>query len=417
MAWQILPGYRHYKRCNVSDHKTYVVVGSSAAGVGALLKLRQLDPVARIICISAESYFPYNKCFLADYASGLLLQDQLFLMTPERINELRIDLVLNTRVTNINSHKKIVITNDNQEFSYDQLLLALGSSPYIPPIDGSYGNGVFTFHTLADVENIFKFCDERKVEHVAVIGAGVTGVECADALYNKGKKVSIIERGMRLLPYLMPEHQSEQVAQAMRNRGVNLFLNAQVSTIEHTHGVVSFVQINIDVSIPTHLVVIATGVKGNTELAQRAGLQVGSHGVMVDEFFKTSNPHIFAAGDIIETKDTLSGHTIATRLWPDAMNQGMRAAMSMAGTGKKYDGVIPLVKSHFFGMDYLSLGWNSKHVDKTIIFEKKTFTVGVQVSNDKIRGISVLGKDFDISLCRQAVLTKMSADEFQSSLL
>lgn len=400
----------------MSDQKTYIIIGSSAAGVGALLKLRQLDSYARIMCISAESYFPYNKCLLADYVSGSLLQDQLFLLTEQRIQELKIDLILNTRVISIDRYKKTVVTDSDQEFAYDALLLALGSSPWIPEITGIHGNGVFTFHTLADIEHIFKFCDEKKVKNIAVIGGGITGLECADALHKREKKVSIIERSIRLLSHCMPQEQSEHLAQVIQTCGAELYLNSQVAQIEHSHGSVSGVQMTDGNSIAAQLVIIATGVKGNVELAQQAGLIVGKHGLIVDEFFSTSDPAIFAAGDMIETKDQLNRHTIATRLWPDAMNQGMRAAMSMAGNPKPYNGVIPLIKSHFFDEDYLSLGWNNLGADKVIIFEKNTYTSAVQVFGGTITGISVIGKGFDIGLSRQAVLTAITVDEYRAMI-
>lgn len=397
----------------MSDHKTYVIVGSSAAGVGALLKLRQLDPLARIICITAESHLPYNKCFLADYVSGLLTEDQLFLLTEQRINELNIDLVLNTRVTGIDRFNKKVITDTNKEISYDTLLLTLGSSPFIPPIEGAHGAGIFTFHTLADIEHIFRFCDERKVEHIIVIGGGITGLECADAFHNRGAKVSIIERGVRLLPHLMSAEQSNALALSMQERGATLYLNEQTAQIEHSHGVVSAVQTQSGISIPTQLVIIATGVRGNTELAVTAGLATGPQGVIVNDFFATNDPFIFAAGDMIQTHDQLSGHTVPTRLWPDAMNQGMRAAMAMVGgLTKSYQGVIPLVKSHFFGLDYLSLGWNSCQSNEIIFCATETYSSAVQVTDGTVTGVSVLGKGFNIGLCRQAVLTKMALADF-----
>lgn len=213
----------------------------------------------------------------------------------------------------------------------------------------------------------------------------------------------------------MPGGQSKDLQLAMQNNHIELFLNEQVREIEHTHGLVSAVTIGNGISIPTQAVIIATGVRSNTELALAAGITVGPHGVVVDNFFATSDPAIFAAGDMVQSQDQLTGRTLVTRLWPDAMNQGMRAAMAMAGAVvKPYPGIMPLVKSHFFGFDYLSLGWQNADDLEVICCTTNSYSSAVQLAHGRITGISVLGKDFDIGLCRRAVLTNMTVEDYCS---
>jgi NAD(P)H-nitrite reductase large subunit len=394
--------------------KTYGIIGSSAAGIGALIKLRQLDTESHIICISSQAHLPYNKCFLADYVSRSLEYDDLFLLTPERIKELDIDLRLYTMALSINTAARTVTTAQG-EIHYDGLLLAMGSSPLIPQIPGLSGAGIFSFHSLSDIENIIEYSDIHSIDTIAIIGAGITGLECADALSNRGKKIILIERAASLLPLLGPCDLHEVIAMHIAHSGIQLLIESQVECIERGQGLPSAVRLVGGKRIPAQLVISAIGVKSVTQLPQESGLLVGPYGLIVDDFFKTSDPHIYAAGDMIQVKDQLSGEYVHSRLWPDAMNQGMRAALAMVGQqSKSYPGIIQIVKTHFFGIDLLSFGWNPVFTGHQETIQRDQYTAFIQVQDNCIQGICLVGKGFDIALARRAVLTRMTINDYRA---
>lgn len=390
--------------------KRYLFIGASAASMGAMHKLRQIDPEAEITVFSAEKEMPYNKCFLADYLAGIATTDRLQIYKPST----QVTLELDTKIEAIDPHAKTITSKKGNSYPYDALFLGTGSSPWMPSISGVNARGVFTFHTLADTLNIQSYIKENGCKTALICGAGLSGLEAADALKAQGLKVTVIEKNNQVLPSLLTKNAAVFLHDHMRSLGVNLLLESMVCAIESTSEKVRGAHLLDGSFIPADLVIIATGLQANSQLCAQAQIACGPQGVLVDAHMQTSQSSIYAGGDLIQVTDTLSGNRLRSCMWPDAMQQGMYAALAMAGQSKPYPGPAIIVSSAFFGLKFAYAGIvNSGQIREAQggdYFHSICHTQGV------LQGFQVLGKRHDLSLLKRLILTKQPLLDSLNSL-
>ena len=334
---------------------TYLIIGNSAAGISAINKLWQLDPTASILCISEEQEQPYNKCFLADYLSGQKEQTQLF----TKLLHKNAQFSFGKRVVSIEREAKIITLSDNARIRYGTLLLATGSSPILPPIPGRECEGVFTFHTLQDTNRILSYVKRTDFAHVTIIGGGLSGLEAADALRSQNLEVTLVEQNGQVLKGSVDPEAAAFIQERMLAKGISFMPDTQVKTIMNSNGRVCGVTLSNGMQLPTDVVICATGLKPNSELARDAQLQLVKDSVWVNQNMQTSDEQIYAAGDLVVVRDQLTEQLIRSCTWPDAMHQGMIAAHAMAGDAKPYPGVMVVTSSAFFDVKFAACGYGS----------------------------------------------------------
>lgn len=337
--------------------KKYLIIGASAAGIAAATKLRQLDPLAFIECISQEKELPYNKCFLADYFSGKKEEHSLFLKSKDFFEKERIVLTQGLKVVALNKEQKHIIGEDGQIKEYDALLVATGSSPFIP-FDVVGKKGIFTFNTLGDVVAILAYMKAHFVKNVVIIGAGLSGLECADSLLGHGLSVTLVEKQSHVLKAVLHEKAASFLEQKICSAGVTLLLNSSVSKIVYDdYGTVTEIITSSGLSMKTELVVVALGVRPNSLFLEQSGIVLAENkALFVNDYLQSSDSFIYGAGDIVMVKDKITGRAVKSSLWPDALQQGICAASNMAGMPKLYEGVISSMNSAFFGIKFHSSG-------------------------------------------------------------
>ena len=179
--------------------KNYVIIGTSAAGVAAAMRLCELDEKANIVCVSDEKELPHNKCFIADVLARELDYERLFTLSQKKADELNISLLLGVRATRIDPQAHSITLSTGKTLNYDKLLLATGTRAYTPAIQGIQSNGVFTFHNLNDLHKIEQYAAQKHVKRAVVLGAGINGLEVADALRESGVHVAIVDHGERVM--------------------------------------------------------------------------------------------------------------------------------------------------------------------------------------------------------------------------
>jgi NAD(P)H-nitrite reductase large subunit len=395
--------------------KQYLLIGASAASIGALNALLRLDPHGQITIISAESELPYNKCLLADYMGGTIEAERLSIAAT---NQVQCTWVLGQKVTSINSATKQVVTDSGSYYSYDELFLGMGSSPWMPEIPGIKSAGIFTFHTHADTKNILLFVKERAVKKVTVIGAGLSGLEAADALLKHNLTITIIEKNEQVLPWILSKDSAAFLHKKIQEHGVQLVCNQSVIKFTESEGIVTGVHLDNGSVIPTDLVIVATGLRPNISLCGKAGITLGRYGVVVNEFLQTSTPHIYAGGDLIEVKNLLTGSLMRSCLWPDAMQQGMLAAHAMAGKPRAYHGANIITSSAFFGVKFAQAGILERH-DSSLSLHR---TQGVDfchtyaLKDGILGGFEVVGTRHNLGDLRRFLLTKQPVSIDQMSV-
>lgn len=326
----------------------YIIIGSSAAGISALNTLARLDPTASLLCISANNHMPYNTCFLIDVIAGIKSIEQILL----RIMSKNVQFLLNTKVIAINRTKKSIITSDNSEILYQKLIIATGVRPKIPLITGMQTPGVFQFHTLHDAVALRAWIQTKKVQRAVIVGGGLTGIECADMLHRFGSAVTIVEQQEHILSHQLSANGAKFLAERMRALGITILYTRTVCEIIGTKAVTA-VLLDDGQKIAADLVIMATGVQPNSEIAQHAGLACHHRYILVNTHMQTSDPAIYAAGDVVAIQDQTI--TMPTYTWADAVQQGSIAAHAVINT-QPPNRIKTIIHSSFFGLQYQVFG-------------------------------------------------------------
>jgi nitrite reductase (NADH) large subunit len=371
----------------------YVIIGASAAGIQAAEDIRRLDAQGQITVLSAEKHYPYSRCLISRYVEGKLAPADLQFRTGHFFEDWGVRGLLNTLVERIDPQTKQVHCADKSVIPYDKLLLATGARPATLRIPGVQLNNVFTFHTMEDAERIVTAA--KIGENVVVLGGGFAGLEAAYALVRSGKKVTVVERAGQILPNQLDPAGSRIIHEDLAHSGVKIILNSSVSEILGGSSVHSVALTDHSI-LPADIVVLATGIRPNKELAEAAGLAT-NRGIIVNEFMQTSNPDIYAAGDVIEIEDVATGRRVSSATWFNAVLQGKYAGFNMAGHRRPYSDAVGIQNAvQFHHVPAISFGQTLVGVEDTDEYEVITLeTAGVYrklvLKENKLCGMIFVG--------------------------
>jgi len=313
-----------------------VLVGNGMAGMRTLEELLTIAPDQYDITVfGAEPHGNYNRILLSPVLAGEKTVEQIMLNDLDWYAARGITLHAGKAVTQINRARRQVIAADGAFAPYDRLLLATGSDPIILPVPGNDLPGVITFRDIQDVQAMVDAARTGR-KHAVVIGGGLLGLEAASGLMKQGMEVTVVH----LLDVLMERQLDTEAAALLRasleERGLRFLLGAQTVAIlgeERVRGV----RFKDGLEIPADLVVMAVGVRPATALVRAAGLELGPRGgVRVDAQMRTSDPHIFAAGDMVEVVDAVTGEPAVMALAGPANRQGRIVADTIAGRPSAY---------------------------------------------------------------------------------
>lgn len=288
---------------------TIIFIGAGGFGLTAAFSLARKDPDLKIILFSPEPVVAYSQCGMPFVLDGKIKGfDELIIYTPDVFKSLGLDVRTGTKVTSIDIDARCVVTDKNDTFNYDRLVIATGSVPFTPPISGTGLNGVHRLVTLEDGRSLAK--DIAKAKNAVIIGGGPIGMETAPAFLDMGIKLTIVERMPQLFPGSLDPDMASIVEEYLSAKGARIITGKGVDSINGSGSVVS---VTVDGElIPADLVLISSGVRPNVELAKRIGLDIGvTGGIKTDEYFRvTKNGKIvegvFAGGDCIEVMDAIT---------------------------------------------------------------------------------------------------------------
>ncbi|WP_458414362.1 CoA-disulfide reductase [Schinkia sp. CFF1] len=345
--------------------KKVIIVGGVAGGATAAARLRRLDESSQIIMFEKGEYISFANCGLPYYIGEVINdRNKLLVQTVEGMSgKFNMDIRNVSEVTNINRVAKTVTvirlqTGETYEESYDQLILSPGARPIVPPIPGiKEANNLFTLRNIPDTDAIKSYVDQNNPKKVAVIGGGFIGIEMAENLHERGIEVTLIEMSNQVMAPFDIEMASI-LHTHLREKGVNLILEDGVKAFENNG---TKVVLNSGKEIDTEMILLAIGVRPESELAKTAGLEVGERGhIKVNEYLQTSDPDIFALGDAIEVTDYINGKPTAIPLaWP-ANRQGRIVANNIYGKQEKYNGTMGTSVAKVFDYTAASTGNNEK---------------------------------------------------------
>lgn len=326
----------------------YVIIGACIAAAGAIEGIRSIDREGRITVIDGEKIGAYARPLISYYLKEPKKYHDVTYRSQEFFDSNTVK-VIKARAAKINRENKTVILDNNQEIFYDRLLLATGAVPIIPRIDGITHSWVRTFYTMEDAHYLNDNILDKM--QAVIIGAGLIGVKAAEALSMRGLQVTLVEKEDRILPRIMSRETSLLVSRQMEKQGINIMTSSEVTAIKAEHQVLlkNGLKLNAD------LVIMSLGTRPQIELAVECGLNA-NRGIVVDANLRTSDEDIFAAGDVIETHNVLTGTAEVMALLPHAHREGYLAGCNMAGKVTAYPGGIFINSVQIAGCSICSAG-------------------------------------------------------------
>lgn len=314
----------------MSRSTTYVIVGGGLAAAKAAEALRANDFDGHVIVFAGEEHLPYERPPLSkEYLAGKKSPSDFTVQPAAWYRDHDIDLRLGTEISAIEPHKHAVTLPDDEAVSYDKLLLATGSRSRRPNLPGADANGVHYLRTLDESQALDAVLNDGAA--LAVVGAGWIGLEVAATARDRGVAVTVVETAKLPLLAAMGPEMAEVFAQLHRAHGVDLRLESGVAAITTAGGRATGLELTDGSTVPADAVLVAVGAAPNVELAEAAGLAMAGGGVQVDASLRTSDPDIFAVGDIAAAEHPLLGTRIRTEHWANALKQPAVAAAAMMG--------------------------------------------------------------------------------------
>jgi NADPH-dependent 2,4-dienoyl-CoA reductase/sulfur reductase-like enzyme len=310
----------------------YVIFGTGIAGYTAAETLRTLDPLNEILVISDDPHGFYSRPGLAYYLTGEIPEKQLFLFSKKGKLNLDIQHVVGL-VTRIDPAAHVIETNTEGKVVYDRLLLATGAGAVPLEVPGANLQGLVKLDDLEDTRKILSLVRGNKT--AVVVGGGVVAVELVEGLMARGVKVHYLLRGDWFWPSVLGEVESGMVERILAHDEVTLHHNTEVVEVLGKRGKVTGVRTSAGNVIRCDIVAVGIGVRSRMELAKGAGLKT-DRGILANEYLQTSDPDIFAAGDVAQIHDPASGRSSIDNLWYPARRQGRIAAFNMAGQREFY---------------------------------------------------------------------------------
>lgn len=350
----------------MNQGRRVLIIGGVAGGASCAARLRRLDESLEIVVLDRGPYVSFANCGLPYYVGNVIRDEaKLLVASPELFQErFNIDVRTFHNVLSVDRRAHAITVENTKTGSrsvepYDVLVLSPGAAPLRPSLPGLDLPGVFSLRTIPDSRQIRDWLETRAVERAAVIGGGFIGLEMAENLAHRGLKVSLIEAAPQVMPPLDSEMAS-YVETHLRERGVELHLNNPLAGVEQIPGGLR-VLTESGAAVEAGIVILAIGVRPESDLAREAGLELGERGgIRVDARMRTSDPDIYAVGDVVEMKDVLTGEPVFVPLAGPANRQGRIAADAICGRDAKFRGVQGTAVCGVFGLTVAMTGCTEK---------------------------------------------------------
>jgi NAD(P)H-nitrite reductase large subunit len=334
----------------------YVIVGASAAGIGAVEAIREVDPVGTVTVISDEQCPQYSRPMISDLVSGKANFDKMMCREGDFWQKNNVEALTGRTAVNLSLAEKWVALDKGDHVNFEKLLIATGGKPFVPKIEGSDKNGVYTFTTLSDAESLAANIESAR--SAVVVGGGLIGVSVTEALVKRGLKVTMVELKDHILSLILDPTASEMVENVISNAGVTIATGLSVQRIvgkPEADNVVGGTVLTNGEQVPCDMVIIAIGVVPRTELVSGTDVKT-NRGIIVDRFMRTSVSDVYASGDVAEAYDFVLGENRLLPLWPLALQEGKVAGYNMAGKKAEYPGGTAMSALKYFGIPIISIG-------------------------------------------------------------
>jgi nitrite reductase (NADH) large subunit len=333
--------------------KHHVIVGASAAGTAALEAIRSVDRECEVTILSKEKAPLYSRVGLTHFLDGSVKASGMNTYGPEYFERQNARLLAGVAALQVNPKTRTVRLSNRKTMKYDSLLIASGSSAVIPPIKGVRLRGVRPCITRADAVAIDRAV--ARARQVVVIGAGLIGIQAADAMVKRKRKVALVEQMPHVMPAMVDATAARLFEGLLRERGHVVRTGVRASELVGKAGRLAGVRLEDGEILPCQICILAVGVRPNIEFLEGTTIQ-RKQGVLVDAHQQTSIKHLYAAGDAAETSDMFTGQRVVVAIWPEALNQGRVAGLNMTGVPTRYEGSMAMNTTSVLGLPIASLG-------------------------------------------------------------
>ncbi len=366
----------------------YVIIGNSAAAVGCIEGIRKNDAKGSITVISDETHHVYSRPLISYYLAGKVTPENMVYRKKDFYEKNNVETIFGIKATAIDPKKKTVTLEDGKSVEYDKLLVATGSSPFVPPVDGLKDqSNVFTFLKYDSALGIDKLISPDA--KVVIVGAGLIGLKAAEGLAPVAGSVDVVELAPRVLPMILDEDAALPVQKRMEENGVTFHLGIVADKVVGS-GKVEKVILKDGTQLECDVLVMAVGVRPNVAEAKGAGVEV-NRGILIDDKMRTNVADIYAAGDVTEAVDLNTGERKIMALWPNAYAQGKAAGYDMSGAENDFAGVFPMNAVGFFGLPIITAGIQDGEGTQLLSKNEGIMMRRFIVKDDKLVGMILVG--------------------------
>ena len=395
----------------------YIIIGAGPAGIVAAETLRKQDAEASITLIGAEPEPPYSRMAIPYFLEHKIEQSGCYLRDPDQYYADNNIQLLQNKVSSIDAASHQLTLQDGATLSYDKLLIATGSSTFTPPIPGREHARVSSCWTLEDARKIIELAQAGS--SVVLIGAGFIGCIILESLVKRGVKLTVIETGNRMVPRMLNEKAGGLLKSWCEQQGVAVKTSCSVESISDGDNGAAVVNVSDGSQIDADLIITATGVKANIELAQHAGLKT-DQGILVNEYLQTSDSDIYAAGDVAQALDLSTGEYQVQAIQPTATDHGRIAALNMSGSETAHQGSINMNVLDTLGLISCSFGlWMGVDGgDSVERYNPDDFRyINLQFDDDVLVGASSSGMTQHVGVLRGLIESRIHLREWKQRLM
>lgn len=315
-----------------------VIIGNSAAMVGAVEAIRKYDKNSKIIVISDEKYHVYSRPLISYYLGNSVSEDKMIYRNKDFYKKNNVETILGIKAVSIDENKKEVYLENGDCIRYDRLLIATGGKPIVPPIEGLNKKNVHTFIKLDDAKKLKN--SVKPGSKAVIVGGGLIGFKAAEGLHELGVDVTIVELADRILSAILDCEGATIVSQRLKDDGIKIITGTTVDKVlgdEYVKGVL----LKNGQELEADNLIIAIGVIPNVDVVKNTSINV-NRGILVDSTMKTNVDDVYAAGDVAEGYDMLIKSNRVVPIWPNAYMQGEIAGHIMLNIDKNFKGIFPM---------------------------------------------------------------------------